>query len=40
MGAQARGASNAKVKREAGWTARYPAWRAGFTVAYSDDRHR
>lgn len=26
-----RGASNAKAKRELGWTLRYPTWRVGFT---------
>jgi hypothetical protein len=29
-----RGASNAKAKRELGWTLRYPSWRQGFPVAY------
>ena len=28
------GASNAKAKRELGWTLRYPSWRQGFTAAY------
>lgn len=28
---QLRGASNAKAKRELGWTLRYPSWRQGFT---------
>jgi nucleoside-diphosphate-sugar epimerase len=32
---QSRGASNAKAKRELGWTLRYPSWRAGFPAAYS-----
>jgi nucleoside-diphosphate-sugar epimerase len=27
---EARGASNAKAKRELGWTLRYPSWRQGF----------
>ncbi|MFN2521663.1 MAG: NAD(P)-dependent oxidoreductase, partial [Candidatus Limnocylindria bacterium] len=27
---QARGASNAKAKRELGWRPRYPSWRQGF----------
>jgi len=27
MGTEARGASNAKAKRELGWTLRYPSWR-------------
>ena len=30
-----RGASNAKAKRELGWTLRYPSWRQGFVEAYS-----
>jgi nucleoside-diphosphate-sugar epimerase len=34
MGTEARGASNAKAKRELGWTPRYPSWRQGFTAAY------
>jgi nucleoside-diphosphate-sugar epimerase len=29
-----RGASNAKAKRELGWTLRYPSWRQGFPVTY------
>jgi nucleoside-diphosphate-sugar epimerase len=32
---EARGASNAKAKRELGWTLRYPSWREGFRAAYS-----
>lgn len=35
MGTEARGASNAKAKREFGWTLRYPSWRDGFRAAYS-----
>jgi nucleoside-diphosphate-sugar epimerase len=35
MGTDARGASNAKAKRELGWTPRYPSWRKGFASAYS-----
>ena len=31
----ARGASNAKAKRELGWTPRHPSWRDGFPAAYS-----
>ena len=31
---EARGASNAKAKRELGWTLRYPSWRQGFLAAY------
>jgi nucleoside-diphosphate-sugar epimerase len=34
MGTQTRGASNAKAKRELGWTLRYPSWRQGFPAAY------
>jgi nucleoside-diphosphate-sugar epimerase len=29
-----RGASNAKAKRELGWTLRFPSWREGFRAAY------
>src|SRR3954469_9552686 len=35
MGTEARGASNAKAKRELGWTPRHPSWRGGFPAAYS-----
>jgi 2-alkyl-3-oxoalkanoate reductase len=35
MGTEARGASNAKAKRELGWTLRYPSWRQGFPAAYA-----
>ena len=35
MGTDARGASNAKAKRELGWTLRYPSWRQGFIEVYS-----
>jgi len=31
---EARGASNAKAKKELGWTLRYPSWRDGFRAAY------
>jgi nucleoside-diphosphate-sugar epimerase len=31
---EARGASNAKAKKELGWTLRYPSWREGFRAAY------
>ncbi len=37
MGTEGRGASNAKAKRELGWTPRHPTWRDGFTETY---RHR
>jgi hypothetical protein len=29
-----RGASNARVRREFGWTLRYPTWRRGFVEVY------
>jgi nucleoside-diphosphate-sugar epimerase len=35
MGTDARGASNARAKRELGWTLRYPSWRTGFAATYS-----
>jgi 2-alkyl-3-oxoalkanoate reductase len=35
LSTEARGASNAKAKRELGWTPRYPTWRTGFPAAYS-----
>jgi hypothetical protein len=35
MATEARGASNAKAKRELGWTLRYPSWRHGFRAAYA-----
>jgi len=35
MATQSRGASNAKAKRELGWTLSYPSWRQGFAAAYS-----
>jgi nucleoside-diphosphate-sugar epimerase len=35
MGTDARGASNAKAKRELGWTPRYRSWRDGFPTAYA-----
>jgi nucleoside-diphosphate-sugar epimerase len=34
MGTEARGASNAKAKRELGWELRHPSWRQGFVAAY------
>jgi len=33
-----RGASNAKAKRELGWTLRHPTWREGFPASYGDER--
>jgi nucleoside-diphosphate-sugar epimerase len=38
MGTESRGASNAKAKRELGWTPRYPSWRQGFVAAYASTR--
>jgi len=35
MATEARGASNAKAKRELAWTLRYPSWRKGFVAAYA-----
>ena len=35
MSTEARGASNAKAKRELGFTPRYPTWREGFPAVYS-----
>ena len=35
MGTEARGASNAKARRELGWTLRYPSWRHGFAEVYA-----
>jgi nucleoside-diphosphate-sugar epimerase len=35
MGTEARGASNAKAKRELGWQPRHPSWREGFVAAYA-----
>ena len=35
MATRARGSSNAKAKRELGWTLRYPSWRTGFPMTYS-----
>jgi nucleoside-diphosphate-sugar epimerase len=37
LGTEARGASNAKAKRELGWTLRYPSWRHGFVAAYTTE---
>ncbi|WP_217913417.1 NAD-dependent epimerase/dehydratase family protein [Miltoncostaea marina] len=34
LSTQVRGASNAKAKRELGWTLRHPTWREGFAEAY------
>ena len=35
LGTEARGASNAKAKRELRWTLSYPTWRQGFAAAYA-----
>ena len=35
MSTEARGASNAKAKRELGWMPRYSSWRQGFPATYS-----
>jgi 2-alkyl-3-oxoalkanoate reductase len=35
MGTDARGASNAKAKRELAWVPRHPSWREGFAAAYA-----
>ncbi len=35
---QSRGASNAKAKRELGWTLRYPSWRQGFVEVHAKPR--
>jgi nucleoside-diphosphate-sugar epimerase len=40
MGVEARGASNAKAKRELGWTLRYPSWREGFRAVYGSGAAR
>jgi nucleoside-diphosphate-sugar epimerase len=34
-GTEARGAANAKARRELGWTPRHPSWRRGFPATYS-----
>jgi nucleoside-diphosphate-sugar epimerase len=38
MATRSRGASNAKAKRELGWTLRYPSWRQGFRAAYGQPK--
>ena len=35
MSTEGRGASNAKAKRELGWTPRYPSWRTAFPAVYA-----
>ncbi len=36
LGTEARGASNARAKRELGWALRYPTWRQGFAEVYAN----
>ena len=36
MGTKGRGASNAKAKRELGWSLHYPSWRQGFAEVYGE----
>jgi nucleoside-diphosphate-sugar epimerase len=38
MTTESRGASNAKAKRELGWTPTYASWRQGFAAAYGHHR--
>ena len=40
MATESRGASDAKAKRELGWTLRYPSWREGFRDAYASAEQR
>jgi nucleoside-diphosphate-sugar epimerase len=40
LGTESRGASNAKARRELGWTPRYPSWREGFVAAYGSAAER
>jgi len=35
LSTEARGASNAKAKRDLGWSLRYPTWRQGFAAVYA-----
>ena len=35
LATEARGASNAKAKRELGWTPRHTSWRTGFAEVYA-----
>ena len=37
MGTESRGVSNAKARRELGWTPRYPSWRDGFVATYASN---
>ena len=36
MMTESRGASNARAKKDLGWTLRYPTWRQGFRAARDD----
>ena len=36
-GHQVRGSSNARARREFGWTPRYASWRSGFATGLVDD---
>ena len=36
LGTESRGATNAKAKRELGWSPRYPSWREGFAAVYAE----
>jgi hypothetical protein len=40
MMTDARGASNAKAKRELAWSPAHPSWRQGFAEASSEDTHQ
>jgi nucleoside-diphosphate-sugar epimerase len=40
MMTEARGASNAKAKRDLGWTLAYPTWREGFLTGLTEERTR
>jgi nucleoside-diphosphate-sugar epimerase len=40
MMTDARGASNAKAKRELGWNPAHPSWRQGFAEASKENTHQ
>jgi nucleoside-diphosphate-sugar epimerase len=40
MMTESRGASNAKARKELGWTLRYPSWRRGFPAAYAQGMYQ
>jgi 2-alkyl-3-oxoalkanoate reductase len=40
LSTEARGASNAKAKRELGWTPLHPSWREGFVAVYAPETPR